>query len=191
LKRLFGIGRKPKTFEFQCSDCGDIHRGSPSFGYEKPTFYFEVPESDREARIKISSDFCSIMPAKDDLESDTQYFIRATLDVPIEGVNDPFLWGVWVSQSKENFDRYYETYDEDQSGDGSFGWLSINLPSYNLKPPGQPLDNLACDVEWLLSGDRPKIWLHECDHQLYIDQRDGISWERAIEIAKIAMHGEN
>jgi hypothetical protein len=44
-------------------------------------------------------------------------FVRACLEIPIHGVSEPFLWGVWVSLSQKNFDRYVTTYDHpDRSG---------------------------------------------------------------------------
>jgi hypothetical protein len=179
-----GVG----TFEFQCSECGEIHRGSPSFSYKKPSYYFDVPEAEREARVDINDDLCRIRPLQEDSEGQTIYCIRTTLDVPIHGADEPFCWGVWVTQSEESFKRYVETWDQDQSGDGSFGWLAVTMPYYNRRNPGEPFDSLKCDVRWGRKGQRPKVELQSCDHPLYIDQRDGISWETAIEIARLWPH---
>lgn len=41
----------------------------------------------------------------------TQYFLRAILEVPIHGVDQPFLWGLWVSASEASFHRYLDSYD--------------------------------------------------------------------------------
>ena len=43
-------------FAFRCSTCGDVHRGSPSFGYDQPHFYFEIPEHERAARVDIDEE---------------------------------------------------------------------------------------------------------------------------------------
>jgi hypothetical protein len=109
--------------------------------------------------------------------------------VPIHGAAEPFCWGVWVTQSEESFQRYVEAWKKDQSGDGSFGWLAVTMPHYNRRAPGEPLEHLQCDVNWGKPGKRPKVVLKPCDHPLYVDQLEGISWGRAIEIAETAMHG--
>jgi len=184
--RLFGLGRKPQTFEFRCESCGKIHRGSPSFSLHRPEHIFDVPESERDDRVLATDDLCVILPPKGQDESETTYWIRATLDIPIKGVSEPFCWGVWVSQSKEAFERYRETFDLDQSDDGSFGWLPVHMAHYRNADGSWPM--LKCNVEWGPKGKRPKIEIQECDNQIYLDLRDGISWEKAIEIAAPLMH---
>lgn len=190
MRRLFGLGREPRTFEFKCVECGSIHRGSPSFSFGRPPLYHAVPEAEREARITFTRDTCLIAPAADDEDGQTHYFLRGVLEVPIIGAEEPFVWGVWVTQSEGSFMKYLETFDDDQSGISTFGWLSITWAPYNRTKPGEDLENLACTVHWQRAGKRPLIELRECDHPLYVDQRDGISWDRAIEIARTVMHGE-
>ncbi len=179
--RWFAIGGKQeKTFEFRCECCGELHRGSPSFAYEKPFAYFTVPENEVEARVEINSDLCSI--------DDEAFYIRAILEIPIEGVEEPFTWGVWVSQSEDSFDRYSATYDDDQSGDGSFGWLTVAMPGYDLSAPEEDFEQIPCDVSWSVPGQRPVVVPHETDHPIYHDFINGISWDRAIELARRMMH---
>ena len=190
MRRLFGLGRKPKTFEFKCPDCGDIHRGSPSFAYAEPTYCLDVPKAERVDRVDLSDDLCEISPAAHTADEDTIHCIRVTLDVPIHGAVDPFCWGVWVTQSKESFDRYVETFSRDQSKEISFGWLAVTMKGYDLCSPGEPLEHLKCDVNWGPQGKRPSVILHESSHRLFIDQRDGITWDRAIEIARAIMHDQ-
>ena len=181
---LFGLGRKQKSFSYKCSNCGDIHHGSPSFGYRRPDNYLWLNEENRKKFAKANDDLCEILPTDDGQITEAEYYIRCTLDIPINGAVDPFCWGVWLSQSKDNFERYVETFDKNQDGDGSFGWLSVAMPYYKEKSPNQ--NHLAADVMW--GTKRPKVYLHECDHPLYIDQRDGISWDKAIEIITPLMH---
>lgn len=148
---------------------------------------FDVPEEERAQRVMATDDFCIISPAEVDVDGDTTYWIRATLDVPVHGVDEPFCWGLWVSQSKDAFERYRETYDEDQSGGVSFGWLPVHMKHYRNADDSWPM--LECDVRWGEPGKRPKLSLWECENQLYTDQRDGISWDQAIAIAAPLLHG--
>lgn len=179
--RWFGLSANPKAFEFRCAECGAIHRGSPSFGYDKPPLYFTVPEDERGERVRLTADLCTI--------DDDTFFIRGLLEIPIHDVAEPFLWGVWVSQSQESFRRYVETFDRDQTGDLSFGWLDVTMPGYADPSDDGERAMLACDVHWRGAGDRPLIMPQECDHVLYRDCVQGISSERAVELAQMTMHG--
>ena len=183
---MFGIGRNPPTFEFRCAECGELHRGSPSFSHKLPEHVFDVPEDERVLRVTSTDDICIIRPSADDRDERTTFWIRTILELPIHGVPEPFTWGLWVSQSEEAFERYVDTFDDDQSDDGSFGWLPVHMAAYRNPDGSWPM--LKCDVSWGPIGKRPELRLWECDNQLYIDQRDGISWERAIEIATPLMH---
>ena len=130
---------------------------------------------------KLSSDLCSITH-----DEGTDYFVRAVLEIPIHGVEDPFLWGVWVSASEKSFNRYLETYDAPVGGDGFFGWLCNSI---NLYPSDKPR---PADVHLQSDGSRPKVVLHTAsdeDDQLILDQQHGITLERAQQLAEQAMHG--
>lgn len=39
-------------------------------------------------------------------------------------------------------------------------------------------------------GERPTLELEPSDHPLSIDYYNGISWQKAVEIAEAAMHGD-
>ena len=94
-------------------------------------------------------------------------------------------WGVWGSLSKDNFKRYAETFDDDgQSKLGAmFSYFSSRLPGYpetlNETTTVHPRDG----------RQRPRVEFHSTSlHPLAVDQRDGISYERAIELASPAPH---
>ena len=167
-------------FAFKCTCCGEVHEGSPSIGYQMPDQYACLSEKQREAMGKLSSDFCTLTH-----DEGTDYFIRAVLEVPIHGVEEPFPWGIWVSLSEKSFTRYVDTYDEPVAGDGFFGWVCNSIPAY-------PYDgSRPADVVVQLGGQRPKVVLHRGDPEddaLVIDQMNGISVARAQEIAERLLH---
>jgi hypothetical protein len=167
-------------FAFKCSCCGEIHEGSPSIAFQAPDQYASLTDAQKDEVGQLSSDFCTIRR-----EGGMDYFIRAVLEVPIQGVEDPFLWGVWVSASKASFERYWETYDEPVNGDGFFGWLCNALRPYP-SPTSRP-----ADVYIKLDGKRPKVVLHRGDPEhdpLVLDQINGISVARAQQLAEQALH---
>jgi hypothetical protein len=176
---------KQKTYSYTCGCCGENFSGSPSFGMSRPPFVFNVPEAEYEARVQLDDDLC-LVRAGGNQDADL-YAIRVTLDIPIHDMEEPFNWGVWVTQSEDSFFKHVGSYGADQSGEISFGWLPVTMPPYQRNRLGDPIESLACDVLWQSKGQRPVIVLHESDHPLYLDQRDGISWDRAVEIARNQM----
>jgi hypothetical protein len=167
-------------FAFKCNSCDEIHEGSPSFAFRAPDQYVSLSDEQKSEMATLTNDFCTITH-----EEGTDRFIRAVLEVPIHGVEEPFLWGVWVSLSEKSFNRYKETYDEPVEGEGFFGWVCNKIALY---PYGQ---SRPSDVVVQAGGSRPKIVLHHGHPEtdpLVIDQMQGISIARAQELAERAQH---
>jgi hypothetical protein len=171
----------PAIFAFKCRSCDELHEGSPSFAFAAPDPYASLSDEQKASMGSINDDFCVITH-----DDQTDRFIRAVLEVPIHGVEEPFLWGLWVSLSEKSFNRYLETYHAPVDGDVFFGWVSNRIGVY-------PFDeSRPSDVRVQMGGHRPKIVLHLAEDErdpLAIDQRDGISIQRAQELAERAMHG--
>jgi hypothetical protein len=169
-------------FAFKCTCCGEVHEGSPSVAFDSPWHYHSLSADQKKSIATLSSDFCTITH-----DEGIDRFIRAVLEVPIEGAAEPFTWGVWVSLSANSFARYEETYDAPVAGDGFFGTLCNRLPGY----PNTIA--LHADVRVQLDGLRPLVVLHQSKsdhaHPLETDQREGISIARAQELAELTTHG--
>ncbi|HSR71118.1 MAG TPA: DUF2199 domain-containing protein, partial [Kiloniellales bacterium] len=100
-----------EALRFTCGTCGKVHQGLPDYGFETPDHYLQVPEAERAARCRLSSDLCVI--------DERDHFVRAVLLVPIRGTAERFGWGVWSSLSADNFRRYEALWDaEDVTGEG-------------------------------------------------------------------------
>ena len=163
-------------FSFKCSDCGKVHEGSPSVAFRAPDPYLEQPKEVQEAGA-LGTDLCRYKDADGE-----HFFIRACLEIPIHGVTEPFLWGVWVSVSQENFDRYVDTWEKPNPSDRYFSYLCNYLPCYErtyaLKSHVHPRDG----------KDRPIVILEKSDHPLSVDFHEGISIEKAQKIAEHVTH---
>ena len=142
----------PAIYAFHCSSCGNVHEGSPSFAFKAPDHYANLDEEQLAAMGELSSDFCKIRRG-----DHIDYFIRAVLEIPIEGVSEPFLWGVWVSLSKNSFERYVDTYDSPVEGDGFFGWLCNAIPHYPAGESPRPSDVLV----WGCRRTVPEGWTRD------------------------------
>ncbi|MCF6275878.1 MAG: DUF2199 domain-containing protein [Robiginitomaculum sp.] len=178
--KWFALNNKKKEFEFMCSECSDIHKGSPSFSHRLPAYALDVPDNEHNERLYYTDDVCVV--------DDEHFFIRVILEIPIIEVEDPFTWGVWVSQSEDNFMQYQETYGTDQSATNTFGWFTVNLPYYKALDSNSFLESLECDVRWGVRGQRPHLNIYETKHELFTDQNESISWDKAVKIAQLAMH---
>ena len=152
---------------FRCTTCDQEHDELPDIGADKPDQLLGVPEEEYAGRIRLTGDTCVI---------DDDYFIRGVLYVPIHGEADPFGFGVWVSQKRENFETYLANFDTPEIGP-FFGWLCTNIAYYAERSLG-----LKARVHFRGNGQRPTIELHPSDHQLAIDQREGITLAKAWEI---------
>ena len=62
------------------------------------------------------------------------------------------------------------------------------MPGYRRHGADEPLELLGCNVHWQKPGHRPKLSLHESDHPLYRDQKNGISFLRAAWFARLVLH---
>jgi hypothetical protein len=167
-------------FAFTCTCCNEIHEGSPSYAFNAPDHYACLNEVEKASMGHLDDDLCMI---KHDEGCD--YFIRALLEVPIHGVEEPFLWGLWVSVSQRSFERYVETFDNPVAGDCFFGWVCNAVPCYPAA------GELASDVVVQADGQRPLLFLHqdgENDHPLIADQKQGISIAKAQQVAEFLLH---
>lgn len=160
----------------KCKVCGKTIEEIPSFGFDKPVQYWDVPEDKIEEDVFLTSDSCVI--------AEKFFFIRGCLEIPIIGTDDYFEWGVWVSLKEENFfiwQDHYEVTKRSHIGP-FFGWFSSRLPIY---PDTQSLKTM---VHIRDNGIRPYIELEKNEHPLSLDQQEGITMEKVHEIIHELSH---
>lgn len=155
---------------FRCKTCDEEHEGLPDIGFQKPDPWFDVPEDERARRVVLTADTCSI--------DDEDFFIRGVLALPIvDGEpGESFGFGVWVSQKKENFERYLASPDSAEIGP-FFGWLSTRIGYY-----AEDTFLLKTRAHFRGGDLRPAIELEPTDHPLSIDHHQGITLAKAWEI---------
>lgn len=161
-------------FSFVCATCGERHDGAPSLAFRAPEYYLDVPESERPARTFLDDDFCVV--------DNEHFFIRTCLEIPIHGLEETFLWGVWASLSEMNFHRYKKTFDSPEQQGKYFGWFCSRLPCY---PSTQGIKTW---VHVQPGGARPLLELEESCHPLCVDFAQGISVDRAKELYEASLH---
>jgi hypothetical protein len=166
--RLRALASPYSAMTYTCSICGSVHEDLPDIGFDKPDYFCSVPEAERERRIELTADTCSI--------DNEDFFIRGVLEIPIIESARTLGFGVWVSQKRENFYTYIENFNSSAIGP-FFGWLSTRIPFYEE-------DTLSLKtLAYFRGGDqRPLIVLEVSDHRLSVDQNNGITMAMAWEI---------
>jgi len=146
--------------------CGEVHEDLPDLVADRPDV--DIPAEEWELRVQLTSDTCIV--------DDKSFCIRGIIEIPIHDYSRPFGFDVWVSQKRENFYQYLDNFESEKVGP-FFGWLCTRLSYY-------PIDtlHLKTTVHFRGKGLRPFIELEPTDHPLSLDQRNGISLEKALEI---------
>jgi hypothetical protein len=159
-------------FEFKCSICGEVHKGAPSVAFKTPDHYDRLSEQEKKSSGKISADFCEVADDR---------FVRVCLEVPILGFPETFLWGLWVSLSKKNYEEYGRKF-KDEYNARYFGWVCNSLPGYP--------ETVGLKTDVLVEGNksRPLLSLHETDHPLFSEFKNGMSKKRAVEVYQAFKH---
>jgi hypothetical protein len=165
-----------------CPCCGSAHSGVFDLACSKPDFWQGSEEQKPNSEVLYSSniltqDFCIL---------DSQhFFVRCVLPLPIIGATDQhFGYGVWSTLSEKNFKLYVDTFDSGQQGDLGpwFGWFSNQLKGY------PDTRNLKCQVHPRAERKRPWIELEDTAHPLAMEQQQGITFDRLLEIYALHDH---
>ena len=162
---------------FVCHQCGKVHEGL-AFAYsaEAPAFYYRIPESLRSCSAVLLPEQCII--------GEENFFVRGCLEVPIIGTGETFSWGVWVSLSEQDFERMAEMSEATgrESEPAYRGGLGTDLPFY------PDTVSLEVVVHTRPIGQRPFVELEPTEHPLALEQRSGITMERARHLAEMLEH---
>jgi hypothetical protein len=161
---------------FVCSPCGEVHETPLSFAFGAPVYWDGLPKDERARRAVLDDELCVI--------DKRHFFTKGRICPPIHDQPDPFVWLVWVSLSEANFKRAVAAWEQPgrENEPPYFGWLSSEIPGYPSTV------KLKTHVHTRPLGERPTIELEPTDHPLAVEQRDGISFDRAHALAEIAPH---
>jgi hypothetical protein len=136
----------------------------------------KVPVAEQSERVKWSPEQCVI--------DRKTFYIRGRIPVPVHGLEEPFIWGVWVELSPKTFLRVDEMWNvEGRESEPVFtGYLNSEIAVYGSTY------NLIVDVKTRPVGERPQFFVQDSEHPLAVEQRKGISMERVQEIAEAMLH---
>lgn len=167
--------------KFTCSTCGEDHDLSEiSFGADAP-FQWEMLSDAERGESLLTPDQCVIESSEG-----TGRYIRACLEIPIQGQDKQFTWGVWCSLSETSFDEMHEHWrDPDRIHLGPyFGWFCTRIPGY---PDTMYLKTMVHQRD---VGQRPTVELEPTDHPLAVHQRQGVDPQVLRELVVRLLHDE-
>ncbi|KUJ50153.1 DUF2199 domain-containing protein [Chryseobacterium sp. JAH] len=170
--KLFQFLNKKKETQFKCLCCGKVYDKPPlTFGSDFPSFYDSIPKNEIAERVEYQKSLCII---------DHHFFHRVRLEIPIINYFENLNFDIWVSISEENFIQRNEHWNNKDRihFESYFGYLQNEIPAY------ENTFNLHTISTENAPGFIPNAQIIDIKHQLYIDQQNGISVERAINIAQ-------
>lgn len=176
LKKIVKDGKE----QYICQCCDKVYDQIPlCFGTDVPISYYSVPDEERDERIEMEQSLCVI---------DGKYFFhRGRLEIPIIDHKKKLMFDVWLSISEENFEIRMDDWDNPNrvKNEPYFGWLQTQIPTYkdSINIKGRAIE------EGL--GVIPRIEIRDENHQLAIDQKNGISFEKAIGIIDFILDKEH
>jgi len=167
---------------WKCASCTEEHRGIFDLACAKPDVFPGAEDYASNAVVAASShglseDFCVL--------DGQHFFVRSVLRLPLIGLPGQFFaFGVWSTLSKKNFLLYTDSFDRgDQASLGPwFGWFSNRLKGY------PDTFNLKCQVHPQDGRTRPWLELEETNHPLAGESREGITFDRMLEIYSLYGH---
>ena len=158
-----------------CRCCGVAHGGLFDLSVGQPDYWLD---RDGDDRSMLTDDVCVV--------DGEHCFVRCVAPLPIIGGGGlTFGFGVWSTLSRANFETYVQTADDGrrQGGLGSwFGWFSNQLKGY------PDTTGVKCRVQPRDGGLRPVIELEPTDHPLSIEQRQGVTLDRILDLYALNGH---
>ena len=167
---MFWRNNKQKEKKYKCAKCGEVHDSLPALGFIYPFHYDILSENDKKEIVEISDDFCIIHHPEQ-----TDYFIRAVMNINIIDCCESLDYGIWVSLSEKSFRDYEENFKQETNEPVYFGMICNEIPDYEESTLG-----LHVNVQVRNGGIRPEVIPHQAEHQLIKDWENGISLDDAL-----------
>ena len=160
---------------YVCSVCGDYHAErllDVRLGLPDPIY--ALTASEREARARLADDFATLDGA--------QFYVRGLLELPIIALGTSFGYGVWVEVDRRRFTHVLGRWTSPEQFEPFRGALANELDPYTNTL------GLATISSAVSADSLPTVTIVDTDHELARDQREGITVERADELASSVLH---
>ena len=164
--------KKNQEFSYNCSCCGEVKIGIPSFDTQAPVQFYSIELKEQEHRCQLTTDTCVI---------DREYFfVKGCLEIPIIDIEEKLVINSWLSLSEKNFNLFLDLYEvaNRDHHEPMGGWFSTSFWPYT------DTSNLQGQIFFRNDGIRPLIRLVESNHPLSLAQRKGLTQDKLREICE-------
>jgi hypothetical protein len=155
------IAERINTGRFKCGSCDEWHPYPMMvLGLHFPDRYFEIPERERDSRVKSAGGLCII--------DDCEFYAQGIIEIQLKDSKDIVTLYSWASISEEAFNKIIELSEVDCSDFEMKGKLA-NSKLY--------LDTVFdCDVriKFVEPKKVPKLILMPCEYDVYSWQQNGM-----------------
>lgn len=170
-----------RSARFWCRSCAAAHKGMFDLAALAPQAWPGPLDHEPIGDLTFERTFLS-----DDFafREDGYFFLRCTLDLPVEGMERPFGFGCWAMVRQEDFRAYWDDFDNPDPAPGEpwSGYLANDLKPFPAST------NLPCAVHVQPNRKRPKIALTDECHPLARAQRDGLAAADVLAIYRANGH---
>lgn len=171
-----------KQGRWRCGSCEQDHGWPFDLAAHAPDPWPHASEYEHNGALRmdgdfLSEDFCVL--------NGEHFFVRAVMAIPVQGMADDFGFGCWSTLSRQNFDKYLESFDSIRPSQEELwsGWLCNRLAHHGDAGP------VGVWVQLRPGRQRPLLWVMDDDHPLAIAQEQGLSAEQMMEIFSFYGHG--
>jgi hypothetical protein len=165
---------------YRCSCCNRLYDEVPLyFSQAEPYDYWLIPSNERLNRIQLTDELCAI--------DFTSFFHKVQIAIPIIDFDKSLIFEVWATLSEDNFNKRRKLWNNPKRNNSKpyFGLLRSAIPCY---PNTLDVEVKAFEEEL---GLLPGIEIAEHIHPLTIDQTNGITFKRAIDLASAMLKHEH
>ena len=183
---------------FKCPSCGEIHTEIPLHFHAPYPSGWILANEEEKSKGKCTLDICII---------EKQYYVKGLLEIPVT-ITSPtttnslnssnhnedhqnvclLTWGVWANVTEEVFKRIEKIWlkvGREKSEKLHAGILGNSLPGYEVDTVG-----IKIKLQVRAIGKRPAVLVENCDHVLYLDQKNGISLDALGSLVTLLMQNK-
>ena len=124
------------------------------------------------------------LPPTSASSTETSFYLRGCIELPILGTEEIFLWGAWSRVHEKDYDTisdFWETEGREEKIGPFKGRLANSLSIY------PQTSNLRLQIRIEPVGVRPRFILEEPEHILCVEQRSGLTIDKAREYSCLLM----
>ena len=114
-----------------------------------------------------------------------RFWVKAVLPLPVHAAPEPLVFGVWVEVEPAQLETMSDAWNRGTIHERRYrGTLDMIVWPYRNAL------GLAVELEYGAPEDRPLAHVLGAEHELALDQRDGITLDRVRELAERIAHME-